>query len=109
MTAGDITLNIRERRLHERSPPDTIETARPRPRESFPGRIETGFYVFTEGSVILTDEQGRPLGGDGTKRFIGLDGHHRNVACMMLRSRRRNSHSLADFAAPISYQRSKYL
>jgi len=58
----------------------TIETARPRPRESFPGRIETGFYVFTEGSVILTDEQGRPLGGDGTKRFIGLDGHHRTVA-----------------------------
>jgi hypothetical protein len=55
----------------------TLQTQRP--KGSFPGRTEIGFYVFTEGSVILTDEQGRPIGGDGTKKFIGLDGHHRNV------------------------------
>jgi hypothetical protein len=84
----------------------TIETQRP--RGSFPGRVETGHYVFVEGSVILTDEQGRPIGGDGTKKFIGLDcPNHRNVACMMLRQRRRSIARSRSFNAPIQYGRSQ--
>jgi hypothetical protein len=79
----------------------TIEMERP--KGSFPGRVEIGYYVFTEGSVILTDEQGRPIGGDGTKRFIGLDGHHRNAACMMLRDRTRSIAKSRSFNRPISY------
>ena len=79
----------------------TIETQRP--RGSFPGRVETGYYVFVEGSVVLTDEKGRPIGGDGTKKFIGLDGHHRNVACMMLRQRTRSIAKSRSFNRPINY------
>jgi hypothetical protein len=81
----------------------TIQTQAP--RGSFPGRVETGYYVFVEGSVVLTDEQGRPIGGDGTKRFIGLDGHHRNVACTMLRQRTRSIARSRAFNTPIQYGR----
>jgi hypothetical protein len=82
----------------------TIETQRP--RGSFPGRVEEGYYVFVEGSVVLTDEQGRPIGGDGTKRYIGLDGHHRNVACTMLRQRTRSMARSRSFNRPIQYPKS---
>ena len=46
----------------------TIELERP--RGSFPGRVEVGYYVFTEGKVILTDGRGAPIGAE---RYIGLD------------------------------------
>jgi hypothetical protein len=81
----------------------TIQTQAP--KGSFPGRTETGYYVFVEGSVVLTDEKGRPIGGDGTKKFIGLDGHHRNVACMLLRQRTRSIARSRSFNRPISYPR----
>jgi hypothetical protein len=80
----------------------TIQTRAPKGRD--PGRVEVGYYVFVEGNVILTDEEGKPIGGDDTKRYIGLDGHHRNVACMMLRRRSRASSS--NFDRPIQYDRS---
>jgi len=81
----------------------TIQTRAP--KGSDPGRVETGYYVFVEGSVVLTDERGRPLGRDGTKRYIGLAGHHRNVACMMLRQRTRSIASSRSFNRPINYPR----
>lgn len=70
------------------------------------GVLIPGYYVFVEGSVVLTDEKGRPIGGDGTKRYIGLDGHHRNVACMLLRQRARSIARSHSFHAPIQYGRS---
>jgi hypothetical protein len=79
----------------------TIQTQAP--RGSFPGRVEEGYYVFVEGSVILTDEKGSPIGGNGTKQFIGLDGHHRNVACMLLRQRTRSIARSRSLHAPINY------
>jgi hypothetical protein len=84
----------------------TIPTRAPKGRD--PGAVETGYYVFVEGSVVLTDEQGRPIGGDGTKRFIGLDGHHRNVACMMLRQRTRSIASSRSFNRPLHYPNNGY-
>jgi hypothetical protein len=81
-----------------------VEVARPRP-PSFHGRVEVGYYVVTEGFVVLTDEQGRPV---GDKQRIG-DGDPRLIACVMLRRSRRRNSSFADFNAPISYRRSKYL
>jgi len=77
-----------------------------RPSGKFPGRVETGYYVFMEGSVILTDEQGRPIGGGGTKQFVGLDGHHRNVACIMLRQRTRSIAKSRSVNRPLDYGRS---
>jgi hypothetical protein len=81
-----------------------IQTRAPKGRD--PGAVETGYYVFVEGSVILTDERGRPIGRDGTKQFIGLDGHHRNVACMMLRQRTRSIARSRSFNRPIQYAKS---
>lgn len=75
-----------------------------RPSGKFPGRVETGHYVFVEGSVILTDEQGRPIGGNGTKQHIGLDGHHRNVASMLLRQWTRSIAGSRSFNRPIDYE-----
>jgi hypothetical protein len=79
----------------------TIQTQAP--KGTFAGRVEVGYYVFVEGSVVLTDEQGRPLGGDDTKRFIGPDGHANNVACTMLRQRTRSIARSRSFNRPIDY------
>ena len=46
----------------------TIQTQPP--KGSFPGRVEVGYYVVADQSVILTDEKGHPIGGDGTKRIL---------------------------------------
>jgi hypothetical protein len=80
-----------------------VEVARPRPPH-FHGRIEVGYYVVVEGSVVLTDEQGRPI---GERVRIG-NGDPRGIACSMLRRRRKGSFT-TDFDSPISYRRSKYL
>jgi hypothetical protein len=79
----------------------TIQTQAP--KGPFAGRVEVGYYVFVEGSVVLTDEKGRPIGGDGAKKFIGLDGHHRNVACQLFRQRTRSITRSRSFNAPINY------
>jgi hypothetical protein len=79
-----------------------VEVARPRP-PSFHGRVEVGYYVVVDGYVVLTDEQGKPV---GNKVPIG-NGDPRGIACSLLRRRRPGSYS--DFDAPISYRRSKYL
>lgn len=63
-----------------------------------------GFVVMESGACLGVE--GRPIGGDGTKQFIGLDGQHRNVACVMLRQRTRSIARSRDFNRPISYGRS---
>jgi hypothetical protein len=79
----------------------TIELQRP--RGSFPGRVEVGHYVVVEGSVVLTDDQGKPIGD--TKRPILKGEDARLIACAMLRQRSgRNPGS--SFNRPISYPRS---
>ena len=80
----------------------TVEVARP--RGTFPGRVETGYYCVADRHVVLCDEKGRPI---GEKRFLDEGADARGIACWMLRRRRANSYS--DFDAPISYRRSKYL
>jgi hypothetical protein len=77
------------------------------PRGSFAGGIAEGWYVVADGAVVLTDEKGQPIGE--AKRQLNPGSDARLIACAMLRARRRSSHSLADFTAPISYQQSKYL
>jgi|SRR6516164_2439687 hypothetical protein len=52
-----------------------------------PRRVEIGYYVVVEGSVVLTNEQGKPVGGDGTKRHLGPNDDARIQACLMLRQR----------------------
>jgi hypothetical protein len=73
-----------------------------RPKGSFPGRVEVGYYVVVEGNVVLTDEQGRPIGTEDTKRPLG-NGDARLIACAMLRQRTRSVAKSRGFNRPICY------
>jgi hypothetical protein len=44
----------------------TIETQRP--RGSFPGQVEIGYYVVVDGIVVLTDEHGKEVSGASWRR-----------------------------------------
>jgi hypothetical protein len=83
----------------------TIELAKP--RGSFPGRVEIGHYCIADGAVVLTDENGKPIGAE--KRHLNPGDDARLVACRLLRGRKRSEGRSAEFAAPIRYPRSKYL
>jgi hypothetical protein len=79
----------------------TIELQRP--RDSFPGRVAIGHYVVVEGSVVLTDEKGRPIGDANRPILKGEDA--RLIACAMLRQRSGRNRG-SSFNRPISYPRS---
>jgi hypothetical protein len=80
-----------------------ITTETQRPRGSFPGRVEIGYYVVVEGNVVLTDEQGKPIGVEGTKRCLGPNDDARIQACLMLRQRTRSIARARSFNGPINY------
>jgi len=84
----------------------TIELAKP--RGSFPGRVEIGYYCVADGHVVLTDENGKPIGTE--KRYLNPGGDARLVACAMLRqrSRARRSNRMSGFSRPLSYPKSGY-
>lgn len=77
-----------------------------RPRGSFPGRVEIGHFVYVDGFIVLTDADGRPIGGEGTKRYIGSEAQARTQAALMLRERSRAAARSRSFSAPIQYGRS---
>src|SRR6516164_9817402 len=52
-----------------------------KPRGSFPGRVETGYYCVADRHVVLCDEKGRPI---GEKRFLDEGADARGIACWML-------------------------
>jgi hypothetical protein len=76
-----------------------------RPKGSFPGRVEIGYYVVVEGNVVLTDEHGKPLSGVD-KRYVGPNGDPHLIACVMLRQRSRAIAKSRSFNRPIQYGRS---
>jgi hypothetical protein len=83
----------------------TIELQRP--RGSFPGRVEIGHFVYVDQHVVLTDAEGKPIGGEGTKRYIGADEKQARIqAALMLRARARSGALSRSFSAPIQYGRS---
>jgi hypothetical protein len=79
----------------------TIELQRP--RGSFPGRVEVGHYVVVEGSVVLTDDKGKPI--SDAKRPILKGEDARLIECAMLRQRSGRNRG-SSFNRPISYPRS---
>jgi hypothetical protein len=81
----------------------TIELQRP--RGSFPGRVEIGHYVYVDGFVVLTDAEGKPIGGEDSKRYIGSEAQARTQAALMLRERSRATARSRSFSAPIQYGR----
>lgn len=63
--------------------------------------------VIFEGSVILTDANGKRIAGV-PKHHIEPDGDARLIACRMVRNNRRGRASVAGFNRPISYPPIKY-
>ena len=55
----------------------TIEVAKP--RGSFAGRVEIGYYCVADGHVVLTDENGKPIGD--AKRHLNPGDDARLIAC----------------------------
>ena len=80
----------------------TIEVAKP--RGSFAGRVEIGYYCVADGAVVLTDENGKPIGD--AKRHLNPGDDARLIACAMLRANWRSRRSVSGFGAPISYPKS---
>jgi hypothetical protein len=80
------------------------------PREDIARGYEVGKgqCLIVEDDDVLTDEQDKPIGGEGTKRFIGPDGHHRIVACLMLRQRTRSTAKSSSFHRPLHYLKLYY-
>jgi hypothetical protein len=76
------------------------------PRGTFPGEVVEGFYCVVDGSVVLTDESGKPIGAD--KRHLSPGEDARLVACRMVRARRRSVRPTG-WDNQISYPKSKYL
>jgi hypothetical protein len=76
-----------------------------RPRGTFPGKVQIGYYVVADGYVVLTDEDGQ---GNG-KRLLNEGGDAKVIAIAMLRSSRRYGHSRPfGFNDRLIYQRIKY-
>ena len=82
----------------------TIEVAKP--RGSFAGRVEIGYYCVADGHVVLTDENGKPTGED--KRYLNPGGDAKLIACSMLRARRRSRATISGFGDRLLYQKLKY-
>jgi len=82
----------------------TIEVAKP--RGSFAGRVEIGYYCVADGHVVLTDENGKPTGED--KRYLNPGGDAKLIACSMLRARRRSRATVSGFSDRLLYQKLKY-
>jgi hypothetical protein len=73
------------------------------PKGHFPGEIVEGHYCVVEGSVVVTDADGKPL---GPKREVaGGDAHL--IACRMIRQQRDGARPRG-FSRALVYPKLKY-
>jgi hypothetical protein len=75
------------------------------------GKVASPLIVVKEGDDLLRATRYglmilRYAVTQSMRRFIGLDGHHRNVACMLLRQWTRSIARSRSFNRPIDYGRS---
>jgi hypothetical protein len=75
------------------------------PRGTYGGEVAVGHYCVVEGAVVLTDENGKPM-GDKRPILPGEDPHL--IACRMVRSGRKARASVAGFNRPLVYQKMRY-
>ena len=81
----------------------TLETARP--RGTFPGKIQIGYWCVADQHVVLCDEGGRPI--EGEKRRIGPGDDPKLIAIAMMRARRRGG-GPSGFNDRIHYPKLRY-
>jgi hypothetical protein len=74
------------------------------PKGQFAGEIAEGWYVVFENNVILTDQNGKPVGAP--KHQLGPGEDARLIACRMVRNNRKGRASAAGFNRPIHYPKS---
>ena len=75
------------------------------PRGADPGRIAEGFYVVVDNSVVMTDQDGKPV---GEKHHLGPKDDPRPIACMLTRRRRCTAGPINSFDGPIRYPTLKF-
>jgi hypothetical protein len=75
------------------------------PKGTFTGEIAEGWYVVFENNVILTDQDGKPL---GPKRHMEPSGDAHLLACLMVRNNRKGRASVSGFNRRISYPPMKF-
>jgi hypothetical protein len=78
----------------------TIQTRAPRGGD--PGKVAEGWYCVADNHVVLTDQDGKPIGDN--KRYLNPGGDARLIACRMLRGR-QSSGSASGFDHEIAYPR----
>jgi len=77
------------------------------PKGDYGGEVAEGHYCVVDGYVVLTDESGKPIAGVD-KRYVGLDGDARLIACRMVRANRRGGTRVAGFHRRINYPKLVY-
>jgi len=82
----------------------TLQVARP--RGTFPGKIQIGYWCIADQCVVLCDENGRPIAGE--KRPIGPGDDPKLIAVAMMKARRRGSGSLTGFHDKLVYPKVRF-
>jgi hypothetical protein len=83
----------------------TITVARP--RGSFPGKVETGWYTVNDGIVMLVHENGVPVDRYKFTRKLTPGADPKLIACSMLRDRYSGGKS-GDFNRKLVYPKLVY-
>ena len=78
-----------------------------RPRGSYEGRVETGYYTVAEDTVTLVEPNGVPVDKHKLVRKLEPGGDAKNIACALLRQRYSGSGS-GNFNGRLSYPRLKF-
>jgi hypothetical protein len=73
-----------------------------RPKGQFPGRVEVGYYVVNEGTVVLVEQNGMPIDRHRLTRKLGPGADAKLTACMLMRQRYSKGGS-GDFNRPLQY------
>jgi hypothetical protein len=105
MTSGAAKFNTRICTMSDEVKKITIQVKPP--KGQFPGEVVIGHYCVVEGSVVLTDETGKPIAG-AAKHQLGPGEDARLRACLMVRNNRRGRASVGGFNRPIHYPKLVY-
>ncbi len=82
----------------------TIQIRAPRGKD--PGKIAEGWYCIADNAVVLTDQNGKPIGNE--KHHLEPGGDARLIASRMLRRRQKGGSSVSSFGGKIAYPKWKF-
>jgi hypothetical protein len=78
-----------------------------RPRGSYEGRVETGYYTVVDDTVTLVEPNGVPVDKHKLARKLDPGGDARLLVCRLLRERYSGGGS-GNFNRPLQYPKVKF-